>query len=715
MKTGKYTIREFFSDRDLNTIIIPEIQRDYVWGREQINKFLESIIVDFKVYEDPDKLKKIQCEPGDEDVKLEFEKYYKRNYLSSNIGFIYAYSDSDYPGSYFLIDGQQRFTTIFLTLLVLAANGNDTVLTKFKRTYLNEGNPKLDYRVREASHVFLYKLVYVIEEARNKLSSSWIKQQSWYLQDYDNDSTIKNIIANIDVITEFMKNKEYVKSEDETSSVNEYFFEYVEDYLEFWYFDTNISEQGEELYIYMNARGESMQENENLKADLIGRLNDAETKKEYGKKWERWQDLFWREKDKNTNADNGFNEFLCCIAGLENFLKKRNNESGDKHFVKDKGEIPYDNKKVLLSMELIEQYWNGFNRLFLVDNVKEFSNDYSYSDWIGKARNAIWDIFNYEEINWFADYKDDNRATERNRMVYVWSMLYYMKSLGNKQEPLENIYRTLRLFYVRYNNYDRAVEKSIGNVDKILENGPWNTDVLNGGEEQKKYGFLKDKSKKIEEWIWKIEDHPLNLKGRDVGGVNCSHIIDFQNNPNVNDLERVYKIFCDIFPIEGNNYEIKDHEQLLNSLIYTSIFKCGAKPFWDKHDTSYYERLFFNEERRFIRGLSTYGDNNVFKVFFDNFEGNYVTKTTTNIENKMKEEGVDKIDVDSSKIIWALAWYAAEKGTSIWKIGKCFIYNYKYEGTRNVDLLNNDDVFKALSNLVNCNGVIRKYISLQSL
>ena len=320
MKTGKYTLREFFSDRDLNTIIIPEIQRDYVWGKEQINKFLESIVVDFKVYEDPDKLKKIQCDPGDEDVKLEFEKYYKRNYLSSNIGFIYAYSDSDYPGSYFLIDGQQRFTTIFLTLLVLAANGDNNVMTKFKRTYMNEGNPKLDYRVREASHVFLYKLVQVIGEARNELSSKWIKQQSWYLQDYDNDATISSIIANIDVIKSFLKEKGYI---DDGSNVKEDFWEYVENYLEFWYFDTNISEQGEELYIYMNARGEFPQDNENLKADLIERLNNDRDKKMYGTQWEVWQDLFWKNNGKNANADNGFNEFLGCIAGVENSLYQK--------------------------------------------------------------------------------------------------------------------------------------------------------------------------------------------------------------------------------------------------------------------------------------------------------------------------------------------------------------------------------------------------------
>lgn len=711
MKTGKYTLREFFSDRDLNTIIIPEVQRDYVWGKEQINKFLESIVNDFEEFKNPKKLKSIQCEPNDTDVKLEFEKYYKRNYLSSNIGFIYAYSDSDYPGSYFLIDGQQRFTTIFLTLLVMASNGDDEQLKKFNRVFLNEGKPKLDYRVREASHIFLYKLVQTIDQAKNILSSNWIKEQSWYLQDYDNDATIKSIIKNIDVVIDFLKKEQIINTEERF--VDKSFVEYVEDYLEFWYFDTNISEQGEELYIYMNARGESMQEHENLKADLIEKLKISEKKKEYGKKWEEWQDMFWKNKGKNANADNGFNEFLCCIAGLENFLKKKDHLEGDKPFVKDGEIVPYDNKKELLSMELIEQYYNGFSKLISTENIREFSKEYEYSDWIEKAMKVIWDIFNDNKTNWFADYKDDNRSTERNRMVYVWSVLYYMKAIESKDVNWENDYRTFRLFYVRYNNYDRAVETSLGNVSVIRDKGPWDKEVLNV-EEKIKYNFLKEKGKQFEEWIWKIEDHPLNLNGKDVGGVNCSHLVEFGKNPSIEDLSDVYNSFCAIFPLDGNSYKIANHEKLLNALLFTSIFSCGAKPFWDKRDTVYYERLFFDIERRFIRGLSTYGNgNNVFKSFFDNFiVGTYINKTKEDVENKMMENNIEKDKIVSSNIIWALAWYAAAKGTNIWELGKCFIYNYEYN---NGELPSADKCFPSLKNLVNCKGNVRKYQSLSEL
>jgi hypothetical protein len=118
-----------------------------------------------------------------------------------------------------------------------------------------------------------------------------------------------------------LRNFEAVKSKIEQSNIEkEPFFSYLLDYVEFWYFDTNISEQGEELYNFMNARGEQVQLNENIKADLLGKLNisDAWTRtvfqreeyqKDYtdtigdfknywGPKWEDWQDYFWTKISK---------------------------------------------------------------------------------------------------------------------------------------------------------------------------------------------------------------------------------------------------------------------------------------------------------------------------------------------------------------------------------------------------------------------------------
>ena len=43
MKSDNYKISEIFEFRDLDQLVVPEIQRDYVWGRNEVIDLLESI------------------------------------------------------------------------------------------------------------------------------------------------------------------------------------------------------------------------------------------------------------------------------------------------------------------------------------------------------------------------------------------------------------------------------------------------------------------------------------------------------------------------------------------------------------------------------------------------------------------------------------------------------------------------------------------------
>jgi len=700
MKTGKYTLREFFSNTDLNSIIIPEIQRDYVWGKDQIARLLGSISDDFAAFNCAIPIQ--QIDSVNSEIIESFNEYYRKHFLSSNIGFIYAYSDADFPGYYFLIDGQQRFTTIFLTLLVIAANMGGDVINSFKRVYTNRESttkPKLDYRVREASHRFLFKLV---ESVNSPLSSTWIKDQSWYLHEYDNDTTIKNIVDNIDFIACYLEEKKLVSNHE--------FMEYVEDYLEFWFFDTNISEQGEELYIYMNARGEFMQDYENLKADLIGKLNDPQQKKNYGSNWETWQDLFWNNRDKNPNADKGFNEFLCCIAGLENFLKEKDR----KQYVSSSEEIPYDYKKDILSVETIEKYYCALDRLFCAETIKAFKNKYANvdgsTDWIDKAKAEFWVLLNKEKTNWFADPEDNNRGSERNRMIYVWSMLYYLSA--HEDCDSDYIYKTLRLFYIRYHNYDRTVTKTLTSIKTIGNAGKWDDSFLNKGEEYDKYSFLKEKGSLFEEWIWKIEDHPLNLDGRDVGSINCSHLVDFNNLSEATDLEKIHNIFHVIFPTDNDKKQLNNNV-LLNSLLFTAFDMEGKPAFWDVDGPGYYTRLNFSSYKRIIRGKSNRGDNEVFKTYFheclEKNERIQITKNEKEVEEKMDKYSVQVTGIDN--ILYALCWYAASKGEKIWEKGNFMSFNHQYEK----DNYKQDIKFSGITALTNMKGDFRGNDSSQYL
>ncbi len=268
MKTGNRSLIEMLEYQDLEQFVVPEIQRDYVWEPSDVLDLLNYILEGYKgsVADKP--------------------------YL----GFIYAYNHPDYAYKYFLIDGQQRITTIFLLLLACYHRSGKPV-----PEYISDSqNLKLDYKVRQATRDFFRTLVNHCNEHRTDDFN--IKDQVWYHKEYDNDRTIQNIIRNYEEINEWL-----VESDIDLSK----FIKFVEDEVRISYFEVEDSRQGEDLYIYMNSRGRQLEPNETLKARFLSTTDDKDT---WGAKWEKWQDFFWKHKGAaRADADAGFNDFLRMV------------------------------------------------------------------------------------------------------------------------------------------------------------------------------------------------------------------------------------------------------------------------------------------------------------------------------------------------------------------------------------------------------------------
>ena len=90
----------------LNNMIVPEIQREYVWGNNSdvLEKFLQEL-----------EKKASPCQ----------ECHHVHTNKNINVGFLYSYKpsyvkyESERILDEFLIDGQQRITTLFLLLLYI--------------------------------------------------------------------------------------------------------------------------------------------------------------------------------------------------------------------------------------------------------------------------------------------------------------------------------------------------------------------------------------------------------------------------------------------------------------------------------------------------------------------------------------------------------------------------------------------------------------------
>lgn len=555
MKAGKYNVKELFVNRYVQQIIIPEIQRDYVWSEKQVIGLLDSIITDYNKF-------KVAVAPSISTSDLEltnaFEEFYKRRNFSSNIGFIYAYNDEQYSGKYFLIDGQQRITTIYLILLVLATK-NQELKNKFTSTYLLNENLKLDYKVREASHNFLNDF---LKAVLNGVTD--FKNQNWYYTNlYESDSTIKNWLNNFDIISSYADNNLKPEIFD--------FYDYLENQIDFWYFDTNISQQGEELYIYMNARGEQMQSNENIKAELLGQLDTTEEKNRYGKLWEDWQDFFWKHRGKNENADFGFNLFLNWCKILLS-LEKRMNVKSD--FTTDEIELYADyirgkrktNLELMsISIEEIEEYFNvvsfyfekyplslNFSKIYgsLVENKWLRSNVSQIESFrlfpvlffVKKHKLHKNNIYNFNEFTKLNRFLYNLRQDETIAKTAATQVIYTIRFIDELNTDF--LFDELLVFESKY--------KSLFNDEEIIK-----IETLNAIEDDSvKEGLRVD--------FGLLEDHSL-FKGK------ISHIIEVAKNINKG-------VFCNkIFSKLSKKYcELLDNSQLIKSEIipldsYTQI------------------------------------------------------------------------------------------------------------------------------------------------
>jgi uncharacterized protein with ParB-like and HNH nuclease domain len=481
MNTGIYTLRGFLTDQNLDQILIPEIQRDYVWTSENVKTLLNSLNDDASKRQQVDNEVLESLPPEVKELTL---KGLKDERKATNIGFIYAYSDPGYAHKYFLIDGQQRLTTIFLLLLALSTNNNKNA---FKKSYFSKDCPKVDYKVREATQEFLRRFINAILNDRDMDD---IRNSYWYFAEYESDITIQAILRNYTVIKQFISNDNCALD-----------FDYIENNVEFWYFDTDKSQQGEELYIYMNSRGETVQPNEQIKAGLLEPLPDVE-KDKWGKEWEEWQDFFWKRKssDENSNADKGFNEFLRWVK-IINYITTMSSAT-----VKEQEEYIKTlrtSRRIdgeLLSLSDIKEYFESLLHIY-----KE-KNDYFQDKWL------------YGETD-LADYI---------RLLPV--LMFSKKHRDAKKKEMERFsrffYNLPRFAYVR-RNPDTYCVHSVHLTDEFLgDNLRDVVDLINYQSKSDYVNILTEEEKlklklykkppngvlreDLERELWKAEDYTLN-------------------------------------------------------------------------------------------------------------------------------------------------------------------------------------------------------------
>lgn len=218
-----------------NYMVVPEIQREYVWGSNKniVNQFIDSL---------------------------------KEN-KDINVGFLYSYSNGNQE---YIIDGQQRLTTLVLCLYYASLMQKEYYNDFKSLLKVNSPNMSFTYRVRSNTEEFMQCLF-----NSGLYKEKEIKDSKWYHACYDSDISISSMIALLNYLDEIKFNVKY------NDILN----------IKFWYYPIDETSLGEDLYITMNSRGKTLDNAEKLKPLLFEK--SRKELKNWGKIWDDWEDFFF--------------------------------------------------------------------------------------------------------------------------------------------------------------------------------------------------------------------------------------------------------------------------------------------------------------------------------------------------------------------------------------------------------------------------------------
>ena len=385
-------------------IVIPKIQRDYAQGRT-----------------------------GKEDLRKRFLGNLKNaieNQEELILDFVYGMQNDQ---KLIPLDGQQRLTTLWLLhwYAYLLYTPNVSNIQNSKKKKGNEGDQNLKvlrdrftYETRVSSSEFCQELCK--EENFTKLKNTKgedirknIENQIWFMSEWKQDPTVKSMLTmlggNISK-KEKEKNNRDECIEDVFSNIPNLWNKLTTDdcHIVFYYLplDGNGLQQGDDIYIKMNARGEQLTDFENFKADLIKYVRDAKNEN-----WAQvvedtykqnpgiglsklidtdWTDLFWNEQtDDNKNVDIPFFAFL------------------NRYFLNQVLVSPDINEKKIKTKENPSDYARFFQYIYGDKGDADTTIKYSSFDIYNKA--GVINPQNFINIkNIFRVFKDHNKEIEEH-------------------------------------------------------------------------------------------------------------------------------------------------------------------------------------------------------------------------------------------------------------------------------------------------------------
>lgn len=556
----------------LHDFIIPEIQREYVWGSsDNCDRILKPFLVSIK-----------------DNAEIDEHCHHAHSRENQHIGFLYSYKPqyirdlSKRITDEYLIDGQQRFTSLFLLLLIRAVREN-RMLDFCNIIRWGDNVIAFDYKVRQLTHRFIFDLItHLVKDGADTIQCIKSKEYPfWLLKDYQEDITVGNMLNAIRCIEDVFPNYE------------DNYYDYLLTRIHFWHFKTDVTSQGEELYITMNSRGEELSVHEFEKSRKL-KLKDKDQRK-WGGKWEEWQTYFWRnranacEGKPNFDADKGFNNLLSCMDAMGNAFGTGFDSIEDI-------EIAIDALRFIVDTDwetVLHQFYAGF-----------------YTEWTVKLKRDIWGRINTTTAKWAIENKSD--TIQKENAVLLWPLFYYYYlARKNSSEPDKLTFiRLMHLCYLNYHSKKTNHEHIREFIDELFSppSDMANHGILYQNLEEKfiseEHIYISnliqgDSDYKLESMIWQLQDKEYFLDGEDVGGdtiIRFLKDISAQGIDAKSGIKNLLEGYDALFPTND-----KQRNEILIKRILLHYRNKKGQTFW-KQTSPYYDRNYETSSwKRIIR------------------------------------------------------------------------------------------------------------------
>jgi hypothetical protein len=304
LDTGKKYVKEIFhAERFYN---VPEYQRPYVWGPEQVSTMLEDVA---------------NAMANDKGREYFLGCMIWNSKVDKAGDVTYTYSD--------VLDGQQRFITLYLLQGVIRDLSNNSNLKKTVAKRLQqerddlEGTPernRLKFSIRHDDDFFKQ---YVLSESGTLLFSDLAALAA----DKNTATSVKNMAIAILTIHEW-----WTSQKRAFDSVEEYqkfiyeFYTYLSNKVLVLFLSTSDNlDDAYNLFTVLNSRGLQLQSSDILRAQNLRVIEEEATRKKYAAKWDAYQSA-------TETPYKSFDEFLWAMVYVLMKYRSDSNQSLSKAF-----------------------------------------------------------------------------------------------------------------------------------------------------------------------------------------------------------------------------------------------------------------------------------------------------------------------------------------------------------------------------------------------